>query len=169
MAHLVANALHELDDVLELEETRLEEAIARQLGYRLGRELSPKERRMFADPQYDAQWFAFVPGRAAYEPVPPVTTDFSRNMALVCSLPLPEASDRYEDWIHAEMGPNGRWIVRLLRFNRAGLTFPWKSTELFIADSDDDPIPLATAYGQAWLCSHYTWPESGGTDLLSAA
>lgn len=90
----------------------------------------------------------------------PSDRDFSTDLALVVSLPLPERTDDYEDWIHAEMGPQGRWIVRLLRFNRTERTQPWKCKELYAADRDEDSVSLATAYGRAWLFSWATWPPS---------
>ncbi len=163
----LAHTVQQFDDLLGLEAARLDQAIARQLGYRLGRELSPAERRSFSDPQYDDQWFALAPDQASYEPLK--LTNFSSNTALILSLPLPHPTDRYEDWIHTEIGPRGRWIVRLLRFSRTGTTQPWKSKELFVADRDEDPIPLATAYGRAWLFSHYTWPEPRESPASKAA
>ncbi len=140
------------DDVLALEGTALNKAIARQLGYRLGSELSLSER--------EREWFAPTPGRAEYQPIGPDGIEFSTNTALVLGLPLPVPNDCYEDWIHTELGPHGRWIVRLIRFYRADATQPWKSRELYVADRDDNSIPLATAYGRAWLFSHSTWPGS---------
>ncbi len=164
---IVAHAIHQLDDVLGLESTCLDQAIARRLGYRLGRELSFVERHFFSAPVYDDHWFAWIPQQHSYAPLLG-PTDFSTNTALVLSLPLPQPSDRYEDWIHTEMGPRGRWIVRLLRLSRAGPNYPWNSRELFVIDRDEDPIPLATAYGRAWLFSHYTWPESHGSERLQS-
>lgn len=164
----VVRALHELDDVLGLEGPPLERAVARQLGYRLGRELSFAERPFFSDRRYDDRWFAWAPQRGSYEPFDG-PTDFSTNPSLVQSLPLPFPTERYEDWIHTEMGPDGRWIVRLMRLSRAGADYQWNSKELYVADRDDDPIPLATAYGRAWLISHYTWPESEQSDASKAA
>ncbi len=52
-------------------------------------------------------------------------SDFSTNLSSVMSLALPLPTDCYEDWIHTELGPRGRWIVRLLRFYRAERTQPW--------------------------------------------
>jgi hypothetical protein len=84
--------------------------------------------------------------------------DFSTDLASVFSLSLPDPTDCYEDWIHTEQGPRGRWIIRLLRFYRAERSQPWKSKELYVADRDEHAVPMATAYGRAWLYSHATWP-----------
>jgi hypothetical protein len=84
--------------------------------------------------------------------------DFATNTWLMATLPLPTPTDCYEDWIHTELGPHGRWIVRLLRFYRADRTQPWKSKELYVADRDELSVPLATAYGRAWLLSCKTFP-----------
>lgn len=154
--------------MLGLEAARLDEAIARRLGYRRGRELSQIERQAFSDHQYDDRWFVQTDG-GSYRVLRPEATDFAGNAALVLTLPLPQATDRYEDWIHTEIGPRGRWIVRLLRFSRTGPTQPWKSKELFVADRDEDPIPLPTAYGRAWLFSHATWPEPKESPAPKAA
>jgi hypothetical protein len=140
------------DDVLTLEGTALNVAIARQLGYRPGSELPAKE------PEHE--WFAPAPDHADFQRVGPAGMAFSTDSALVLALPLPVPTDCCEDWIHTEMGPRGRWIIRLIRFYRADASQPWKSRELYVADRDDDPIPLATAYGRAWLFSHSTWPGS---------
>lgn len=85
--------------------------------------------------------------------------DFSTNLSSVMSLALPTPTDCYEDWIHTELGPRGRWIVRLLRFYRAERAQPWKSKELYLADRDEQSVPMATAYGRAWLFSWATWPD----------
>jgi hypothetical protein len=61
------------------------------------------------------------------------------------------------------MGPRGRWIVRLLRFYRAERAHPWKSKELYVADRDEESVPMATAYGRAWLFSSVTWPPTQAT------
>ena len=94
------------------------------------------------------------------QPVGPAAMAFSTDSGLVMGLPLPVPNDCCEDWIHTEMGPRGRWIVRLIRFYRAEASQPWKSRELYVVDRDDDPISLATAYGRAWLFSHSTWPAT---------
>jgi hypothetical protein len=86
-------------------------------------------------------------------------SDFSTNLSSVMSLALPLPTDCYEDWIHTELGPRGRWIVRLLRFYRAERTHPWESKELYVADRDELSVPMATAYGRAWLFSWATWPD----------
>ena len=138
------------DDVLTLQGTDLDLAIARHLSYRLGSELPIKGR--------EHEWFAPGPDRVNYQPVGAAGIAFSTNCALVMGLPLPVPTDCCEDWIHTEMGPRGRYIVRLIRFYRSEASHPWKSRELYVADGDDDPIPLATAYGRAWLFSHSTWP-----------
>lgn len=143
------------DDVVTLRGTTLNQAIARQLGYRQGRDLSL--------PQQEQTWFARPAGQTDYEPLSPEAMEFSSNTSLVLALPLPEPTDCYEDWIHTEMGPEGRWIVRLIRFYRAKASQPWKSRELYVADRDDDPIPMATAYGRAWLLSHSTCPADQRT------
>lgn len=145
------NELFPEDDVLTLRGEPLDEAIARELGYRQGRDLSMQ--------QHEQTWFARPAGHTDYKPVPPEAIQFSSNTSLVLSLPLPEPTDCYEDWIHTEMGPEGRWIVRLTRFYRAKASQPWKSRELYVADRDDDPVPMATAYGRAWLFSHSTCPS----------
>ena len=87
------------------------------------------------------------------------TSDFSANLSSVMSLALPVPTDCYEDWIHTEVGPRGRWIVRLLRFYRTERDQPWKSKELYVADRDEQSVPMATAYGRAWLFSWATWPD----------
>jgi hypothetical protein len=143
------------DDVLTLEGTALNKAIARQLGYRLGSESSVRE--------HGQQWYAPSAGQENYRPLAPDDVEFSTNSALVLGLPLPLPSECYEDWVHTEMGPRGRWIVRLIRFYRADAAQPWKSRELYVADRDDDSIPLATAYGRAWLFSHHTWPGANSS------
>jgi hypothetical protein len=86
------------------------------------------------------------------------TRDFATNIFSLISLALPDPTDCYQDWIHTEHGPSGRWIVRLMRFYRTDPTQPWKSKELYVADADEEVTPLATAYGRAWLFSHKTWP-----------
>lgn len=135
------------DEVLRLEGTALNQAIARQLGYRSDSALTKNEQA----------WFAPGPDLSD-QPVSPGAMAFSTDCGLVMGLPLPLPNDCCEDWIHTEMGPRGRWIVRLIRFYRAEASQPWKSRELYVADRDDDPIPLATAYARAWLFSHSTWP-----------
>jgi len=139
------------DDVLALAGSALNVAIARQLGYRLGGELSRDQAQ---------DWFAPLSGGADYRVMSREQLEFATNSALVLGLPLPVPNDCCEDWIHTEMGPRGRWIVRLIRFYRADAVQPWKSRELYVADRDDESVPLATAYGRAWLFSHSTWPGS---------
>ncbi len=140
------------DDLLALEGTALDTAVARQLGYRLGAELSRDG---------DGQtWFAPASQNGDdYRPIAPEQIRFSTNTALALSLPLPTATDCHEDWIHVEMGPRGRWIVRLIRFYRGEPTQPWKSRELYVEDHDDASIPMATAYSRAWLFSRSSWPS----------
>lgn len=140
------------DDVLTLKGAELNEAVAQQLGYRLGRELSMAGR--------EAEWFAPDEHDGNYRPVRPEAMDYAANSALALALPLPDPSDCCEDWIHIEMGPQGRWIVRLVRFYRANASQPWKSREAYVADRDDEAIPMATAYARAWLLSHSTWPRT---------
>lgn len=147
LAHLFPN-----DDVLALEGIALNKAIARQLGYRLGGELSIREQSQ--------KWFAPMSDGPHYQPIGQEELEFATNAGLVLGLPLPVPNECAEDWIHLEMGPRGRWIVRLIRFYRADAMQPWKSRELYVADRDDDSVPLATAYGRAWLFSHSTWPGS---------
>jgi hypothetical protein len=149
------NELFPHDDVVTLRGNALNEVIARELGYRQGRDLSL--------PEQEQTWFAQPAGQTDYEPLPPDAMEFSSNTSLALSLPLPEPTDCYEDWIHTEMGPEGRWIVRLIRFYRAKASQPWKSRELYVADRDDDPVPIATAYGRAWLFSHSTCPTGQRT------
>lgn len=96
--------------------------------------------------------------------------DFSSDITLVMSLALPEPTERFEDWVHTEFGPRGRWIVRLIRFYRAERPQPWRSKELYMVDSDEQSVSMATAYGRAWLFSHATWPpaqEKDGYPLAS--
>lgn len=90
--------------------------------------------------------------------------DFSTDITLVMSLALPDPTECFEDWIHVELGPRGRWIVRLIRFYRAERPQPWRSKELYIADSDEQSVSMATAYGRAWLFSHATWPPAQEKD-----
>lgn len=146
----LARLLRDENDVLTLDGVRLEKAIARELGYRQGRELLLRN--------HEEDWYAPSPGKAEYQPLQSQDLAFSTNAALLLPLPLPGPTDCCEDWIHTEMGPQGRWIVRLVRFYRPTAAQPWKSKELYVADRDDDQIPLATAYGRAWLFSHTTWP-----------
>jgi hypothetical protein len=140
------------DDVLTLEGARLNEAIARQLGYRQGKDVPSNG--------HSDEWFSRMPGRPGYEPIGAEAMQFSTNTALALALALPDPTDCCEDWIHTEMGPQGRWIVRLIRFYRAHPDRPWKSKELYVADRDDTSVPVATAYGRAWLFSHSTWPAA---------
>lgn len=138
------------DDLLALEGEALDTAVARQLGYRLGAELA----------RQDQSWFAPAPQDPDdFRPVTPEQVRFSTDTALALSLPLPAATDCHEDWIHVEMGPRSRWIVRLIRFYRGEATQPWKSRELYVEDHDDASIPMATAYSRAWLFSRSSWPS----------
>jgi hypothetical protein len=89
-------------------------------------------------------------------------TNFAGDIASLLSLPLPEPTDCYEDWIHTEQGARGRWIVRLVRFFRAARVQPWQSKELYVAEGDEQTDSMATAYGRAWLFSHTTWPPAVG-------
>lgn len=139
------------EDLLALEGSALNAAVARQLGYCLGAELSR--------PGQEQAWFAPTTEETEYRPIGPDQLEFSTNAALALSLPLPAATDCHEDWIHVEMGPRGRWIVRLIRFYRGESTQPWKSRELYVEDHDDASIPMATAYSRAWLFSRSSWPS----------
>jgi hypothetical protein len=83
---------------------------------------------------------------------------YTDNLPAALALPLPPPTDCCEDWIHIERGPHGRWILRLMRSYRADPSQPWASREVYVADADEEPVPLATAYGRAWLYSYATWP-----------
>ncbi len=133
-------------ELLALKGVPLNQAIARQLREQQGADSPCSEHAITAGPG---------------------ALEFATNTSLVLSLPLPEASECCEDWIHTEMGPEGRWIIRLVRFYRAKATQPWKSKELYVADRDDDPVPIATAYGRAWLFSHATWPAAAKPRTLT--
>ena len=139
------------DDVLSLEGARLNHTIARQLGYRQGHELSLKD-------GLEEAWFVCSVDRKDSEPIHLHSIDFATDPLLALSLPIPSATTCCEDWIHVEMGPQLRWIIRLIRFSRERRKKPWRSKELYLVEQDQEPIPFATAYGRAWLLSIYTWP-----------
>jgi hypothetical protein len=90
--------------------------------------------------------------------------NYAENIGSLISLALPEPTDRCEDWIHLERGPQKRWIVRLMRFYRAEPKHPWASREQYVADADEQTIALGTAYGRAWLYSHTSWPAADERD-----
>ena len=156
----LARAARMDDHVRMLTGAALNEAIARELRYRLGRELPAESRTAFPDAQYDHAWFTCELNKT-WHPISPESIDFAERLTLVKTLPLPSPTPQREDWIHVEFGPEARWVVRLLRFTRLPVspTPRWEASELYRADRDDDPISLPTAYGQAWLLSRLTWPE----------
>lgn len=145
------------DGIVTLEGASLNHAIARMLGYQPWGELPPDQRHAFRQAYYQNTWFELT-ADLGYQPIPSDKMNFATEIALAASLPLCENTHRFEDWIHVERGGMAQWIIRLVRLSRCNSELPGEREDLYVADGRKDAIPMATAYGRAWLLSHWACP-----------
>jgi hypothetical protein len=145
------------DGIVTLEGALLNQAIARILGYQPWAELPLEQRHAFRQAYHQTTWFEWT-ADSGYQPVPQDKMNFATEIALAAALPLCETVHRFEDWIHVERGGKTQWVIRLVRLSRGTSESPWQREDLYVADGRKDDIPMATAYGRAWLLSHWACP-----------
>jgi hypothetical protein len=155
------------EQVSKLEGADLNESIARQLGYEQWRYIPWKERPPLTSQGGIEAWYRSTP--RGYEPVPSDDLNFATDFSRVSSLPLPAPAPNCQDDIVVDAGQEGGWTVRLVRQYRFSTTSPWQQKELVVIGEEQTPLPQATAYGRAWLLSHWTWPEANQSQSLSVA